>query len=102
MIIITISEYPLEHADLGADLYVKINSENPLPDVYTKRENYIMPKLGTGVLGIEILECADKDLATLAKAVHKQASMFRKIPGFTYSLNLPLGVEEAMALIGKG
>jgi hypothetical protein len=98
MIILSTSSFPPESAK---EIGKRFTERVPLPDYITMRGPYILPRQGDGVQSITIYE-VDRP-TRIAEAVeflsNEQAKYFG-VPGYTYSINVTLEVEEALKTIG--
>jgi len=102
MIIIITSQYPLDQADNAGKLYMKVQSDDPLPDILTSRGLYARPRLGVGVHSIEVFECDDANMAEAVRALISQVTIYRNIPGYSYSIEIAYEAPDALKLIGLG
>ena len=98
MIILSTVSFPPESAKEIGKRFMEVG---PLPDYITRRGPYILPLTGQGVQSMSIYE-VDR-LTKMAEAVellsNEQAKYFG-IPGFTYSIQVCLDVEEALKTVG--
>ena len=98
MIILSTVSFPPESAKEIGKRFMEVA---PLPDYITRRGPYILPVTGQGVHSISIYE-VDRP-TRIAEAVeflsNEQAKYFG-VPGYTYSINVTLEVEEALKTIG--
>ena len=98
MIILSTVSFPPESAKEIGKRFMEVAA---LPDYITRRGPYILPVTGQGVQSMSIYE-VDRP-TRMAEAVeflsNEQAKYFG-IPGYTYSINIALEVEEALKSVG--
>ncbi len=100
MIIITTTLFPPESAK---ETGKRFKEGGTPPDFITRRGPYILPAKAEGIQGITIYE-VDRP-TRIAEAVEWSANDVTKyfgIPGFRYSINVCLEVEEALKTVGLG
>ncbi len=102
MVIMVTTEYPVEHADRASELFLKVMSDNPLPDFVTSKGLYVRVKPGVGVRNIETFDFDESKMADAHREIARYAVSFREIPGYTYEIDVAYEATEAITLIGKG
>ena len=100
MIILTTTLFPPESAKETGKRFMEAAA---LPDYITRRGPYILPAKAEGIQGMTIYE-VDRP-SKIAEAIEWSANDVTKyfgIPGFTYSIQVCLDVEEALKTVGLG
>ena len=98
MIILSTVSFPPESAKEIGKRYMEAA---PLPDYITRRGPYILPLTGQGVQSISIYE-VDRPtrMAEAVELLSNEQAKYFGIPGFTYSIQVCLDVEEALKTVG--
>jgi len=72
-----------------------------LPDFVTMKGPFVLPRQGEGIQSITLYE-VDRPtrMAEAVELLANEQAKFIGVPGYTYSINVALEVEEALKTIG--
>ena len=98
MVILTISSFPPESSK---EIGKRFMERATLPDFIKIKGPYVLPRQGEGVMSITLYE-VDRPtrLAEALELLANEQAKYFGTPGYTYSINVCLEVEEALKTIG--
>ena len=99
MIIISLTSYPTESVN---DMCKRFMELPPLADYITMKGPYISSDLGEGIKGITIYEFDESRYPEAVQYLGERMATLFGVPGFTYSLEHWLEVQDALKMIGLG
>ena len=99
MVILSLTSYPPESAKEVGKRFVELP---PLPDYITMKGPYINSGVGEGIKGITIYEFEEAKYPEASKFLGARVAALFGVPGFTYSLEPWLEVQDALELVGLG
>ena len=99
MVILSLTSYPPESAKEVGKRFVEMP---PLPDYITMKGPYITSAVGEGIKGITIYEFEDSKYPEASKFLNERVVVLFDVPGFTYSIEPWLEVQDALKLVGLG
>jgi hypothetical protein len=99
MVIISLTSYPPESAKEMGKRFMELP---PLADYINMKGPYINNDLREGIKGITIYEFDESKYPETVKNLGERMATFFGVPGFTYSLQHWMEVQDALKLIGLG
>ena len=96
MIILCISEYPIQSAKEVTKRFLQLSR---LPEYVKGKGNYIYDTIEKGYHNISILEVDDNKLKEAFDAINKSYLNFIDVPGYNYEIKLGYKVTDAIKLM---
>lgn len=97
MVIVGLTSYPTESAKELGKRFLELPS---LPEYIKMIGPFIKSGVGEGIKGITIYEFEESKYLEASKFLHDRAARLLGVPGFTYSIEHWLEVQDALKLIG--
>ncbi len=99
MVIVSLTSYPTESAKEVGKRFIELPS---IPEYINMIGPFIKSAVGEGIKGITIYEFEESKYPDASKFLNDRAAKLIGIPGFTYSLEHWLEVQDALKLVGLG
>ena len=99
MVITSTLSYPLESAN---EVVKRFKDLPPQPSFITWKGPFTKSEVGVGFKVFSIYEFDQSKMAEALEALNNRMAKFIGVPGFTYSLDVWLEINEALKLVGMG
>jgi hypothetical protein len=95
------AKFPLSVSEDVAKVFIKgMGVSQPFPDYFKRNEIWIVAGEEDGLKGYNLFECEDEHLSEGLNLVATNLAEYRVVPGYTYNLEILMGTEDALAILG--
>jgi hypothetical protein len=97
--VMVVSRWPLSSTDDVGKVTVEVLSK-PGDEHVKRREIFGSSDSEDGLKSYVLVECEDEHLTGVLKRLTEDFVAFKAVPGYTYSVETLMGLEESLAVLG--